>query len=110
MEVTYCGIGDITFVAEDSTYVGDVIFQTDDDRLSGGQRIASHVVKINVRVPGKANLKFEEIQAAMLSVANEALTLASSHIRDASLSDLERHNREMDARSHERISSAVAED
>lgn len=96
MKITYCGIGNISFIAEEGTYVAQVMFQIRDDRLTGMQHIAGHELEMKIRVPGDSTWPFERVQEAIRVEASTLLDLARSHLQNATIKSLLEYNRTSD--------------
>ncbi|KAB2692545.1 hypothetical protein [Brucella intermedia] len=95
-EISFVGVGDISFIDVDGVYVGEVMFQTDDDRLEGGHRIASQEIKVTIRLKGDPDWSYAKVRELVLREAEEILALSHRHIAGKSWQDLHKHNVEMD--------------
>lgn len=96
MKVSYCGIGRVSFIADDGIYVGEVHFQMGDESLPASVLTKWHDLKIELRIEGDRSWTFEKAQAELMAKAKALLSLGSAHLDGATIASLSQYNAQVD--------------
>ncbi|WP_441227895.1 hypothetical protein AB7813_03700 [Tardiphaga sp. 20_F10_N6_6] len=97
MKVSYCGIGRVSFIADDGIYVGEAHFQIGDESLPASVLTKWHDLKIELRIEGERTWTFEKVQAELIAKAKPLLSLGSAHLDGATVASLSQYNAQADA-------------